>query len=68
MSGVHIFCKSIPISIDTCTFLRFVTGDYCVTVPYILINFVQVNRLKNSLRVDGNPDKETRNSGAMNLT
>ena len=51
--GYHIrsthFCKNTPTSTGACTFCHFISGDYCITISYILINFVRENRSKPAL-------------------
>ena len=48
-SGVHFSVKILQPPQVRVHFI--INGDCCITIPYILINFVQVNRSKNTLQV-----------------
>ena len=50
-SGVHNSIKILQPPQAHVHFCHFVRGDYCITILYILISFVQENRLKPVLYV-----------------
>ena len=52
-SGVHFSVKILQPPQVHVHFCDFINNDCCIIVPYILINFVQVNRPKNTLHVSG---------------
>ena len=54
-SGVRIFIKILPPPQTYVHFCHFTNGDYCVTIPYILISFVRENRSKPALYNRVNP-------------
>ena len=54
-SGVRIFIKILPLPQAYVHFCHFTNGDYCVTIPYILISFVRQNRSKAALYSRVNP-------------
>jgi len=42
-SGVHISVKILQPPQVRVHFWHFISGNYCITIPYILISFVQEN-------------------------
>ena len=55
-SGVCISIKILQPPQAYVHFCHFTNGDYCVTIPYILISFVQENRSKPALYNRVNPE------------
>jgi len=54
-SGVHISVKIPQPPQVHVHFCHFISGDYCITIPYILISFVRENRSKPALYNGVNP-------------
>ena len=50
-SKVHFSVKIFQPPQARVHFSLFINGDCCITILYILINFVRVNRSKNTLQV-----------------
>ena len=57
--GYHIrstyFCKILQPPQAHVHFCHFISGDYCITIPYSLISFVRENRSKPALYNGVNP-------------
>ena len=53
-SGVHSFVKYSNLRRRVYILGHFVNGYCYEIVPYVLINFIRINRLKNTLHASGN--------------
>ena len=54
-SGVHISVKILQPPQVHVHFCHFISGDYCITILYILMSFVRENRSKPALYNGVNP-------------